>query len=352
MHLPCFADISKKVTSISNKMPSLLKIAVVVVNWNTGDYLKKCLQCLKAQTLNPTRVIVVDNASTDGSAEGLEEGFEEFEIIRLKENTGFAFANNLAVKMAENCDWIAFLNPDAFAAPDWLEKMAEAAEKLPEYTSFGSHMLRYESNKMDGTADVYHVCGSAWRRDYGILSSSIDRKTEEIFSPCAAASFVRKDHFEEMGGFDENFFAYFEDVDLGFRFQLKGYRSLYVSNAVVEHVGSATTSRYSDFAIYHGQRNLVWSYIRNMPRFWYYLPQHILFNLAALIWFTWKGKPGPVFKAKWHAFKELGRVWALRKKTQEERSEETLVILDKMSRNFLEPYFKNKGTFKSGGNPG
>ena len=75
MHLPCFADISKKVTSISNKMPSLLKIAVVVVNWNTGDYLKKCLQCLKAQTLNPTRVIVVDNASTDGSAEALREGF-------------------------------------------------------------------------------------------------------------------------------------------------------------------------------------------------------------------------------------------------------------------------------------
>ena len=332
-------------------MPSLLKIAVVVVNWNAGDYLKKCLQCLKAQTLSPTRVIVVDNASTDGSAEGLKEGFEGFEIIRLKENTGFAFANNLAVKMAENCDWIAFLNPDAFAAPDWLEKMAEAAEKLPEYTSFGSHMLRYESDKMDGTADVYHVCGSAWRRDYGILSTSISRKTEEIFSPCAAASFVRKDHFEEIGGFDENFFAYFEDVDLGFRFQLKGYRSLYVSNAVVEHVGSATTSRYSDFAIYHGQRNLVWSYIRNMPMFWYYLPQHILFNLAALIWFTWKGKPGPIFKAKWHALKELGRVWALRQKTQEERSEETLVILDKMSKNFLVPYLNRLISFKSRRNP-
>jgi len=323
-------------------MPSLLTIAVVVVNWNAGDYLKKCLQSLKAQTLKPSRVIVMDNASTDDSVQGLEVEFEGYEIVRLKENTGFAFANNLAVKRAENCDWIAFLNPDAFAAPDWLEKLAEAAENFPEFTSFGSHMLRYESDQMDGTGDVYHVCGSAWRRDHGIRASTVDRKTGEIFSPCAAASFIRKDHFEELGGFDENFFSYFEDVDLGFRFQLKGYRSLYVANAVVEHVGSATTSRYSDFAIYHGQRNLVWSYIRNMPGFWYYLPQHVLFNLAALIWFTLKGKPGPVFRAKWHALKGLSRVWELRKKTQQERSREASGVIDKMDRNFWAPYLRQR----------
>ena len=323
-------------------MSSSLSIAVVVVNWNAGDYLKKCLQSLKTQTLKPTRVIVVDNASTDDSITGLGEEFECFEIIKLEQNTGFAFANNLAVKNADNCDWIAFLNPDAFASSDWLEKLSNAARDFPDCASFGSHMLRYGSDRLDGTGDVYHVCGSAWRRDHGVLSSKVEREMQEIFSPCAAASFIRREVFSAAGGFDENFFSYFEDVDLGFRLQLKGYACQYVPNAVVEHVGSATTSRYSDFAVYHGQRNLVWSYIRNMPRFWYYLPQHIVFNLAAVIWFAFKGKAAPVFRAKWHALKELPRVWSLRKKTQGERAIDTSVVINKMSRNFWRPYSQGK----------
>jgi GT2 family glycosyltransferase len=323
-------------------MPSSLSIAVVVVNWNAGDYLKKCIQSLKTQTLKPNRVIVVDNASTDDSINGLGEEFGSFEIIKLEKNTGFSFANNLAVKKVDDCDWIAFLNPDAFARPDWLEKLSKAAEEFPDCASFGSHMLRHGSDRVDGTGDVYHVCGSAWRCDHGFLSSKLEREMQEIFSPCAAASFIRRNIFSEAGGFDENFFAYFEDVDLGFRLQLKGHVCRYVPDAVVEHVGSATTSRYSDFAVYHGQRNLVWSYIRNMPRFWYYLPQHIVFNLVALIWFTLKGKAAPVFRAKWDALKEFPRVWSLRKTTQEERVVDSSVVINKMSRNFWRPYIKGK----------
>jgi len=323
-------------------MPSSYSIAVVIVNWNTGPYLRKCLQSLKAQKLKPARVLIVDNASTDGSITSLEKESENYEIIRLETNKGFAFANNLAVKKVDDCNWIAFLNPDAFAHPEWLENLIDAAEKFPEYKSFGSHMLKHGTDKVDGTGDIYHVCGSAWRRDYEAKSLKVDRDVGEIFSPCAAASFIRKDIFSEVGGFDENFFTYFEDVDLGFRLQLKGYRSLYVPNAVVEHVGSASSSRYSDFAIYHSQRNLVWSYVRNMPDFWYFLPQHIFFNLISLIWFIFKGKPGPVLQAKWHAVKELPRVWALRKLTQRELTVDSSVVINKMNRNFLMPYSSRK----------
>jgi len=323
-------------------MPSSNSIAVVIVNWNAGCYLRKCLQSLKTQTLKPARVIIVDNASTDGSLAGLEESFKNYEFIGLETNKGFAFANNLAVKRADDCNWIAFLNPDAFAHPEWLEMLVAAAEKHPEYKSFGSHMLKHKTKKMDGTGDVYHVCGSAWRRDYDVVSLKVDRKAGEIFSPCAAASFICKDIFMEVGGFDENFFAYFEDVDLGFRLQLRGHRSLYVPNAKIEHVGSATTSRYSDFAIYHSQRNLIWSYVRNMPRFWYFLPQHILFNLVSLIWFSIKGKAKIVIQAKWHALRELPRIWALRKVTQHEKTVDASVVLRKMNHNFLRPYSKRK----------
>ncbi len=325
-------------------MPSSLSIAVVVVNWNAGNYLQKCLQSLKAQTLKPARVIVVDNGSTDDSIQGLEQRFENFEFIRLGENTGFAYANNFAVKAADDCDWIAFLNPDAFARPDWLKNLSEAAEKFPEYTSFGSHMFLYGSDRMDGTGDVYHVSGVAWRRDHGMKSSEINRNQGEIFSPCAAASLISRDSFIEAGGFDEHFFCYNEDVDLSFRLRLTGHKCLYIPEAVVEHVGSATTSRYSDFAVYHGQRNLVWSYFRNMPGFWFwiYLPQHLLFNFASLVWYSFRGNAVAVFKAKWDALRGLPRVWSLRKSTQEGKTIAGHKILKQMNREFWVPYTPNK----------
>jgi GT2 family glycosyltransferase len=320
------------------------EIAVVVVNWNSGHYLSQCLQNLKNQTLPPDRVLVVDNASTDSSMEGLKQKFSEWEFIFLEKNTGFAFANNLAVNQVADCDWIAFLNPDAFARSDWLEKMRQAVDDFPDVKLFGSHMRGYDSNLIDGTGDIYHVSGVAWRRDHGKQSSDVNRESGEIFSPCAAASLIFREAFLEIGGFDEHFFCYNEDVDLSFRLRLKGYRCIYIADAVVEHVGSGTTSRYSDFAVYHGQRNLVWSYVRNMPGrwFWFYLPQQFLFSLAALIWFSLKGKSGPVFKAKWDALKGIPRVWKLRGETQKTKTVAGKKVVDAMSQDFWVPYTKKK----------
>ena len=319
-------------------------IAVVVVNWNSGQYLGKCLQNLKEQTLSPVRVLVMDNASTDGSMEGLEQRFRGWEFIHLDNNTGFACANNLAVNQVEDCDWIAFLNPDAFAHTDWLENLTQAIESFPDVKMFGSHMLGNENGLIDGTGDIYHVSGVAWRRDHGIKSSDVNRESGEIFSPCAAASLISREVFLEVGGFDEHFYCYNEDVDLSFRLRLIGHRCIYVPNAVVEHIGSGTTSRYSDFAVYHGQRNLVWSYFRNMPGlwFWIYLPQHILFSLIALIWFSMKGKAVPVFKARWDALKGLPRVLKLRKETQNSKTVAGEKVVDAMSRDFWVPYTQKK----------
>ena len=135
-------------------------------------------------------------------------------------------------------------------------------------------------------------------------------------------------------------FSQEEDVDLGFRLRLIGHSCVYVADAVVEHVGSGTTSRYSDFAVYYGQRNLVWSYFRNMPGswFWVYLPQHILFGLVALIWFSIKGKAAPVFKARWDALKGLPRVWKLRKETQNSKTVAGEKVVNAMNRGFWVPY--------------
>jgi len=324
-------------------MSSAMNIAVIVVNWNSGSWLKKCLAALEAQTRPPHRILVVDNASTDGSADCLA-GVGGVETVALEKNTGFAAANNLAVRMTEDCDWVALLNPDAFPRTDWLENLTRAAGQNPEYDFFGCRMTGHpDETRLDGTGDVYHVSGLAWRRDHGRPTGEREREAEEIFSPCAAAAIYRRSVFMDAGGFDENFFTYFEDVDLAFRLRLRGYRCLYVPTAVVAHVGSASSGKQSDFSIYHGHRNLVWAYFKNMPRdlLWLYLPQHLLANLAALIWFTGRGQGGMICRAKWDAVRGLPRVWKERKRIQEQVRIRPRDLKTVMARGWFRPYFKN-----------
>lgn len=323
-----------------------VKPAVIVVNWNSGTDLLKCLSALRDQTLQPARIVVVDNASTDGSAADLEKRFPEVEIVSLDKNIGFAAANNLAVDSVAECDWIAFLNPDAFARADWLENLVRAAGENPDVSLFGSHMLRHgKPDEVDGTGDIYHVSGLAWRRDHDLKAAHVGRESGEIFSPCAAAALVRQSAFQEAGGFDESYFCYFEDVDFSFRLRLRGHRCLYVADAVVEHVGSASTDRYSDFAVYHGNRNLVWTYFKNMPGilFWVYLPQHLLANFAAVLWFSLRGQGKTVCRAKWDALKGLPRALAQRKKNQAGRRVSVGTLRRSMARGLLLPYLRPRG---------
>ena len=319
--------------------------AVIVVNWNSGNDLEKCLDALNKQTHPPKQTIVVDNASSDDSLNGIGKKFPQVELICLSENTGFSRANNLGVNKVRDCDWVAFLNPDAFVEPDWLENLLAAALENPEFSFFGSHMKKHGIlDELDGTGDVYHVSGLAWRRDHGLSASFTKRGTGEVFSACAAAAMMRRDVFLEAGGFDESFNSYFEDVDLGFRIRLLGHRCLYVDSAQVAHVGSGATHRYSEYATYHGNRNLVWAYVKNMPGilFWVYLPQHLLVNVAALIWFTLKGKGRTVFRAKWDAVMDLPRVLAERKTIQQTRKVSIGDIKKAMVKGWFLPYSKKK----------
>jgi GT2 family glycosyltransferase len=142
-----------------------------------------------------------------------------------------------------------------------------------------------------------------------------------VFSACAAAALYRRDAFEAVGGFDEDFFCYLEDVDLGFRLRLAGHRCTYVPDAVVHHVGSATTVKDSDFAVYHGHRNLVWAYVKNMPGrlFWLFLPQHIAANLYIVVRYAIEGRWRVVMKAKWDAIQGIPRMWKKRRAIQAQR---------------------------------
>ena len=319
------------------------RVGVVIVNWNAGALLERCIESLARQTFKPHRIIIVDNASSDRSADIVDKLYANVQVVRLETNVGFAAGNNIGVGHAADCKWIALLNPDAFAEPRWLEQLLFMASEHPEYAFFGSRMLvESNTNILDGTGDVYHVSGLAWRNGHGQLADHRNLEAVEIFTPCAAAALYRRDVLLETGGFDKIYFCYFEDVDLGFRLRLAGYRCLYVPDAVVHHVGSALTGRNTDFTVYHGHRNLVWSYFKNMP--WpllgLYLPQHILLNLVSLIWLTLRGHGRVIVKAKWDALKGLPRVLQERKIVQATRKVSAWELRRMMAKGLLTPYFR------------
>jgi GT2 family glycosyltransferase len=310
------------------------RVGVVIVNKNAGPHLAETLATLDAQTLPPHRVIVVDNASDDGSFTGLEERFPSIELVRSDTNLGFAAANNLAVGMCDDCEFVALLNPDAFPEPRWLEALLAAADEHPECGFFGSRLvLAADPKVLDGTGDEYHVCGTAWRRDQG-ADASIARPEGETFSACAAAALYRRDAFLAVGGFDESFFCYYEDTDLAFRLRLVGQRGLYVPGAVARHVGSATAGLYSEFTVYHSARNHTWTFLKNMPGplLWLYLPQHVLTSALMAVLFAPRRRARAVLAGKRDAVRDLPRVLAERRRIQAGRKVSAFELRRSMSR--------------------
>lgn len=300
------------------------KVTVAIINWNGELFLERCLLALMAQTIKRHEIILVDNASSDGSLE-IVRRFPEVRIISLEQNTGFAQGNNLAIKAAsKESEWIALLNPDAFVEPKWLEALLIAAESNPEFDVFGSKLVSAtDPTQLDGTGDAYHLSGLVWRIGHGDPVSSSVKKENEIFSPCAAAALYRRRALHKVGGFDEDYFCYVEDVDLGFRLRLAGYRCLYVPQSVAHHVGSGTTGgQHSDFSLYHGHRNLVWTFVKDMPGilFWLLLPLHLLLNLASIVWFALRGRGAVILRAKRDALSGLPKMWRKRREIQKNRA--------------------------------
>jgi len=318
------------------------RTGVVVVNWNAGGHLARALEALAEQTVAPHRVIVVDNASDDGSLDGLEARFPQVELVRSRENLGFAAANNLAVRMCDDCELVALLNPDAFPEPDWLETLLAAAEAHPGCAAFGSRLVRDDDREtLDGAGDQYHVSGLAWRRDQG-APLTVERPPGESFSACAAAALYRREALLAVGGFDEHFFCYYEDTDLAFRLRLAGHRCLYVPAAVARHVGSATTEPLSPFVVYHSARNQLWTYVKNMPAplLWLYLPQHLFLSLLTVLGYAARGRGRPALAGKRDGIRALPRVLAQRREIQAGRVAGAAELRSAMSRGpegYLEP---------------
>lgn len=295
------------------------KISVIIVNYNGGEWLARCVQSVLDQSFTNFECFIVDNGSEDGSISALPKLDNRFTIMELGENTGFARGNNIAAAKASG-EWLALLNPDAFARSDWLEKLLEATTLAPNVTMVGStQYMALEPNIYDGVGDFYHVSGLAWRGKHGHHIEGHKAETSEVFGPCAAASLYHHETFKRLGGFDERFFCYHEDVDIAFRFRLAGGICIQKADAIVDHISSGISGKASPFAVYHGTRNRIWTFVKCMPRqgLLTFGLAHIALNIAFLFWSLFrKGRAKPTWRGVRDGLSGIPAIWKDRREIE------------------------------------
>ncbi|MBU4433095.1 MAG: glycosyltransferase family 2 protein [Alphaproteobacteria bacterium] len=309
-------------------------VSVIIVSYESGPTLQRCLAGLKAQTFTDFEILLVDNASTDGAPQAAVAADPSIRFLEPGANLGFAAGNNLAIRRARG-RWLALLNPDAYPEPGWLAALIDGAARHPGVQSFASLQTSADDPAvLDGAGDNMTSAGIPFRGGYG-RKLPANLREGEVFSACGAAMLIDKALFEELGGFDERFFCYCEDVDLGYRLRLTGRMTLLLPAARVAHVGSASTGVRSDFAIFHGSRNRVWTFLKNTPPLllWLTTPLHVAVTAALLLLHLRRGDAGPAVRGIRAALKtaDLDAVMAGRKAVQAGRKVGSGAILRVMS---------------------
>ena len=270
-------------------------VTVVVVNYNGGAFLPRCLRAMLAQEGPSFEVVVVDNGSTDGSIEALPEDVTSdprLRVMAMGENLGFAAGNNRGAEES-TARWICTLNPDAFPRPGWLTSLAAGAEVAGALMAGGTQVFADEPDTLDGLGDALHISGLAWRMGFGhALAGTVPSVPYPVFGPCAAGAIYDREMFHAVGGFDESFFCYHEDVDLALRMRRAGAMAVQIPDAVIDHVSSGITGRASPFAVYHGTRNRMWTFAGSMPLAGLILlaPVHLAMTLFMLGWAGWRSR--------------------------------------------------------------
>lgn len=254
-----------------------MKITIIIPNYNGKRFLEPCLESLAKQSCTDFEILVVDNHSADGSIGYIKEHCPDIKLISLDKNYGFSAAVNAGIRHSRT-PYVLLLNNDTTVEPDFVEELLKAIESSSRIFSVSSKMLQmHHPDLIDGAGDLYTLLGWAVARGAGRPAENYTRP-EEVFSACAGAAIYRRSAFCRIGYFDEAHFAYLEDIDIGYRAKIYGYRNRYCPTAVVRHVGSGTSgSKYNSFKVKTSARNSIWLIYKNMP-----LPQ-LIFNSVPLL---------------------------------------------------------------------
>ena len=272
-------------------------VSVVIPNWNGAHHLITCLDALRAQTYPQVEIIVVDNASTDGSRALLAERYPDVRVVALPQNRGFTGACNAGMQTATG-SIVALLNNDTEAEPSWLGEIVAAFARHPEAGMAASKMLLFDDRTRFHTAgDLYRVDGrlvnrGVWEQDSG----QYDRE-EFVFSACGGAAAYRRGMLDDIGLLDDDFFFSAEDMDLAWRAQLAGYRCIYAPRAVVYHRLASTGGGVT--ASYYDGRNMIWILVKDYPAaLWRKHWRKIVRAQAALAWEALRAWRGAAARAR------------------------------------------------------
>ena len=283
-------------------------ISVIVVNYNGKKFLPDCLNSIFQQTYFPFEVIMVDNASHDGSVGYVQQSFPGVKMFTQSTNLGFAGGTNEGIRQAEG-EFILTLNNDTIITPDFIDELAQPMVSDPSVGMCASKMI-FPDGRINSTAICISRSGAAWDRGMGEPDHGQYDVAEEVFGACAGAALYRRIMLDEIGLFDEDFFLYMEDVDLAFRARLSGWKCMYVPSAQVIHVHGGTTEPGSDTSVYYGNRNLLWYTVKNFPErtLLFFIPWIIGRSIVVIPYYFLKRKGRAIIKAKVDSMKGLQKM--------------------------------------------
>lgn len=328
---------------MQNNQNSKNKTTIIIPNFNGRVFLMECLSSLRKQTLESFGSILVDNGSNDESVEFVRVNYPEVEVVELKENKGFAAAVNEGIKRMES-EYVVVLNNDTIQEANWLRNLVETADKHPEFSFFASKVLQMEDkSKIDSTGEVYTWWGMPYPRGRDEIDKGQYNKSTEIFGATGNGTLYRKSMLDKIGLFDEEFFAYYEDVDLSFRAQLAGFKCMFVPSAVIYHKMGATSDKMSNFSLYHSLKNGYYLFLKNtpFPLIIVKFPKFFLGQLLRATSTIKKGHPVVLLKAYFRVLVKLPHVFMERRKIMKTKSVSNKYI-NKIVEEQFPPILKNR----------
>ncbi len=270
-------------------------VSVIILNLNGKKHLKECLSSLFKQDYKNMEIIVVDNGSTDGSVDFIKKNFCQVKLIENKRNIGFTKGNNQGAQKATG-KYLLFLNNDIKVKKNFLFPLVETLENDKTIGAAQSKMLSWGKSKVIDSVGCYFTwLGFFWHEAYGEKEKSRFKNLREIFGATGAAFFISKTLFKEIGGFDETFFIYFEDIDLSWRVWRRGKRVVLVPQSVVYHKHGATASRNlpSSFCVFHTFKNSLYILLKDLSLGYliFIFPFYLFVSLAGGFLFLFRLKP-------------------------------------------------------------
>ena len=299
-------------------------ISVIIVNYNGKKFLSDCLNSIFCQRYFPFEVIMVDNGSLDGSVEYVRQNYPDVKILNQSTNLGFAGGTNAGIRQAGG-EFILTLNNDTIISPYFIDELAKPMVSDPFVGMCGSKMI-FPDGRINSTAICISRSGAAWDRGLGEHDHGQYDGVQEVFGPCAGAALYRSMMLHEIGLFDEDFFLYFEDVDLAYRARLSGWKCMYVPTAKVIHVHGGTNQPGSDISLYYVNRNILWIVVKNFPSraLIMFIPWIIGRNIAVIPYYFLKRKGKAIIKAKVDSVKGLPRMIKKRQNIKKTISNRTI----------------------------